>query len=338
MAAKRSDGRWPRRALRGLAFLLVAFIGVTVLWWAAGRITADGRRLQVRSWRQAPITIPDTATRIRIVTWNIAHGRGDVGPGLVRNFRGGSPEERGARLARIASVLERADADVVVLNEVDFASTWSGGVNQAEVLARAAGYGRWVEQRNYDLRFPFATFSFGNALLTRLPVEGASWVGIPPHSRLEALAAGGKGASAVRVETRAGPITVVPVHLEYRSGETRRGAVPALDSLRAREAAPVILAGDFNSAPAGWPGAEGRTALGELLEMGWTSARAERGPSPGEWSFPTYDPDRAIDWVLVEPPLTVLEARVLAGPWELSDHAPVLAVVRVGRKAPPSGP
>ncbi|NIP57538.1 MAG: hypothetical protein GWM92_07595 [Gemmatimonadetes bacterium] len=331
MVAKRSDRGWPRRALRGLALVLAAFFALTVLWWGTGRATADGRRLQVRSWRQTPITIPDTATRIRIVTWNVAHGRGDVGPGLLRNFRGGSAEERAARLARISSLLEDANADVVVLNEVDFESTWSGGLNQAEVLARAAGYGRWVEQRNYDLRFPLATLSFGNALLTRLPVEEASRVEIPPHSRLEALVAGAKGASAVRVETRAGPITVVPVHLEHRSEETRRAAVPVLDSLRARQSAPVILAGDFNSAPAGWPGAEGRTALAELLGLGWRSPRAEGPPSPGAWSYPTYEPESAIDWILVEPSLTVVENRVLAGPWELSDHAPVLTVVRVGR-------
>jgi len=331
VAAKRSDGRWPRRVLRGLVLLVGALFALTVVWWGVGRVTADGRALQVRSWRQTPITIPDSAVRIRIVTWNVAHGRGDVGPGLLRNFRGGSAEERTARLARIASVLDGANADVVVLNEVDFESAWSGGLNQAEVLARAAGYGRWVEQRNYDLRFPFATLSFGNALLTRLPIEEASRVQIPPHSRLEALLAGAKGASAVRVETRAGPITVVPVHLEHRSEHTRRAAVPVLDSLRARQSAPLILAGDFNSAPAGWPGAEGRTALGELLGLGWRSPRAEGPPSPGTWSFPTYEPERAIDWILVEPPLTVVENRVLAGPWELSDHAPVLTVVRVER-------
>lgn len=331
MVAKRSGRGWSRRILRGLAFLLGAFLAVTLVWWAVGRATAHGRRLQVRSLRPTPITVPDTATRIRIVTWNIAHGRGDVGPGLLRNFRGGSPEERAARLARIVSVLERADADVVVLNEVDFESTWSGGLNQAEVVARALGYGRWVEQHNYDLRFPFVTVAFGNALLTRLPVEDAAWVRIPPHSRLEALAAGAKGASAMRLVTRAGPVTVVPVHLESRSEETRRRAVPVLDSLGRGETAPVILAGDFNSAPPGWPGAEGRTALGELLDRGWWSPRAGGRPSPGKWSFPTYEPDRAIDWVLVEPPLTVVEARVLAGPWELSDHAPVLAVVRVAR-------
>lgn len=322
-------GTRTRRALRGVALAVLVVLLVSVAWWIVGRATADSRRLVVRSWAEAPAAqeARSPADTLRILAWNLAHGRGDEGPGLFRNFRGGSEEERTARLARIAMVLRRVDADVVVLNEVDFDASWSGGLNQAEVLALAAGYPAGVEQRNYDVRLPFGTLSFGNAVLSRRPILDARWVEIPPHSRLEEAAVGAKEASVVRLSTGLGPLSVVPVHLEVRSQETRLAAVPVLDSLRLRATEPVVLAGDFNSSPPGWPGAAASTALSELLARGWRSPRTEEPPGPAEWTFPTYDPRRGIDWVLVEPPLRAVEARVVTGTAALSDHAPVVAVI-----------
>jgi endonuclease/exonuclease/phosphatase family metal-dependent hydrolase len=263
---------------------------------------------------------------IRVLAWNIAHGRGDLMQGNLQNFRGGDPVERNARLARMAAVILAADADVVVLNEADFDAAWSGGLNQARLLARATGYHAWVEQRNYDYSVLFADFAFGNAVLTRLPVRDARPVAIPPHSRLEAALLGAKRASRVRLETRTGPVDLVPIHLEFRSEATRLAAVPALRALAGDET-PVILAGDFNTAPPGWPRGGERTALGELLEAGFDSPRAT-APEV-RFTYPSRDPSAPIDWVLVEPPLRVLEARVLTGAAPLSDHLPVLSVVEV---------
>lgn len=333
-----------RRILRLLGYGLIAFVVLTAGWWGVGRITADSRRLVVRRVEgleevqgrsaRAGLSAP---RRIRVLTWNIAHGRGDVGYGILRNFRGGDVEARRLRLSRIAEVIRSVDPDVVVLNEVDFQASWSGGVNQAEILARSADFETWVEQRNYDLQLPFGVLEFGNALLTSLPLDTAMWLDIPPHRWIEALAVGAKAASLIRLEARGDPLGVIPFHLEVRGVETRMGSVPVLERVRERERAPLILAGDFNAAPPAWPQTGDRagvtdvdtTVVGTLLERGWTSLRARGSPTPGAWTYPMPRPDRAIDWVLVEPPLEVVEARVLDGTEGLSDHAPVLAVVRM---------
>jgi endonuclease/exonuclease/phosphatase family metal-dependent hydrolase len=283
----------------------------------------------VRRSEDAAEPSPEVGAELRILTWNLAHGRGDEAPGLLRNFGGGDREDRVVRLARIAEVIRTTGAHVVVLNEADFRSSWSRGLNQAEVLARTAGYGTWVQQTNFDLRLPVGVLDFGNAVLTRLPVRETRFVELPPHSRLEALVLGAKAASLIRLETGRGPLSLVPIHLEPRSEETRLEALPVFRGLASDEAAPLILAGDFNSSPPGWAGAEARTVVGGLLEAGWRSPRALGPPGRNQWTYPTFDPARAIDWVLVEPPLEVVEARVLDGTEELSDHAPVLAVVRL---------
>ena len=346
---RRDDGGGRRLTIRkGVRIALLALVALTVVWWAVVRITASDRALQVRG---APASaavssaeatdmagtpeVPDAPAvaaldTIRVLAWNIAHARGDLMQGTLQNFRGGDGATRTARMIRIARVILEADADVVALNEVDFDAAWSDGLNQAEALARGTGYDAWVEQRNFDYSLLLADFAFGNALLSRLPIEEVRPVPIPPHRRIEAALIGAKTAAVVRIETAAGPVAVVPIHLEFRDAATRLAAVPPLAGLR-DDAPPLILAGDFNSSPPGWPGADPTTAVGELMRLGWQSPRAAMEPASGELTFPSPDPARAIDWVLAEPPLRILESRVVRGDPELSDHLPVLAVIEVRR-------
>lgn len=310
----------------GFRLLLLAFV-ITVLWWAWGRATAGERRLVLVSGAPAPTAQVDSGP-IRILAWNIAHGRGALEPDPFRNWRG-SRSDRLARLHRIADVVRNVDADVVLLNEVDFDAGWSHGVNQAEFIAAAAGYPFRVEQRNFDVRTPIESWAFGNAVLSRLPIEGVEWVELPPHSRLEEWLVGSKDAAVVRLESGPVSLAVLPVHLGFRSEETRLAAVPVLDSVAAALVPPLILAGDFNTAPPGWPAVADRTALGALLERGWTSPRAEEPAAPGELTFPTYGPVEARDWILAEPPLRIHESGVVGGAGRLSDHAPVVAVASI---------
>ena len=303
---------------------------LSLLWWGTGRSTASSRRLSLHRLDTVRI-LPESPESVTILAWNLAHGRGDVDSGWLANWGGGGREERARRLLHIAQTLREADADIVVLNEVDFDAGWSHGVNQAEFLARTADYPYRVEQRNYDVQLPFASYAFGNALLSRIPLLGVEWVDLPPHSGLEALLAGAKSACLVGLELETGTLAVIPVHLEARNRSTRHAALPVLDSVAKATGPPVVLAGDFNSFPSGWPGgkagSEGTTALDSLLALGWTSLRARASPGRDELTFPTSEPESALDWILVEPPLHLTEARVLGHVPELSDHAPVLGVL-----------
>lgn len=306
---------------------MVGLVLVSILWWASGRLSAPDRRLVIE--QTDTLAVPAPGETVRVLAWNIAHGRGDTEQGVLQNWRGGSAEERSDRLDEIAAVLRRVDADIVVLNEVDFDAGWSHGIDQAAFLARAAGYPNRVEQRNFDFRVPFAGWAFGNALLTRFPISHVRWIDLPHHSLWEEVVLGSKEAAVVRLRIGDDSLATVPVHLEFRSGDTRSRAVPVLEAVRTEEPAPLILAGDFNTAPPEWPEVAGTTALSRLLSLGWQSARASQPPRPEELTFPTYDPLESRDWILAEPPLEVVDARVLAGAGRLSDHAPVVAEIRM---------
>ncbi|MDX1631709.1 MAG: hypothetical protein R3234_07600, partial [Thermoanaerobaculia bacterium] len=205
VSSKRGGGTSPPERRRWILLLVAAMIAGALGWWTGGRWTAEARALRVLRLPEAPVEARErngvSQGSIRILAWNIAHGRGSGDRGWARNWMGGDREERSRRLDRIGRVLREVAADLVVLNEVDFDAVWSGGIDQAEVLARLAGYPVRVEQRNFDLSLPGLDFAFGNAILSRVPVLEARRLELPVHSRLEEVIAGTKSSALVVVET-----------------------------------------------------------------------------------------------------------------------------------------
>ena len=120
--------------------LLVALI--VLLPYLTSRLLSRGRRIQIRT---CAVQLDEFHARVagrplRVACYNIAHGRGVP----FDNWNGESKEVRLQRLLDIATQIREIDADIVALNEVDFDSSWSHGENQAEFLARNAGYPYWV--------------------------------------------------------------------------------------------------------------------------------------------------------------------------------------------------
>jgi endonuclease/exonuclease/phosphatase family metal-dependent hydrolase len=294
-----------------LGLLLVARLA----WYGTSRWQA--RHDVVRVFGEAPAAPPgDEALRLGV--YNIAHGRGTA----ETNWQGGDKATRAARLEAIGALIAGADLDVVVLNEVDFQATWSHEVNQAEVLARAAGYPAWIEQRNVDISLPLSVYRFGNAVLSRYPIVSAEAVDYPSYSWVEALLGGKKTGLLVTLQVGERRLRVLAVHLEHRSARVR--VATARRVLELAEGAPLVLAGDFNSAPPGFPLAEvdeeGFSALQVFRGAGWRGP-PEGTPGPGDLTFPSTGPDRVLDWVLVPEGLRVAEKQVPQV--TLSDHLPV---------------
>ncbi len=231
-----------------------------------------------------------TAT-VRIVAYNVKHGRGMDGR---------------VDLVRIAEVLRRLDADIITLQEVDDRTERTGLLDQTGVLADHLGY-----QGFHGPHRPYQGGFYGNAVLTRLPVRETVTHAIPPAS--------GSALSVheVVVETPGGPLSVVSVHLAG-STEERLAQAEAVTARLAGRPHPVVLAGDFN----GTPGGPVLTRLG----ADWTIPR--KSGSAG--TYPADAPDREIDFVMVRrrDAVEVLEHRVVEEPMA-SDHRPILAVVRL---------
>ena len=237
---------------------------------------------------------------LSIVSFNIAHGRGTANSNWAE-----SSEPKRKRITAIAERLKEIGAGIVVLNEVDFNSTWSGGQNQAAAIAKAAGYRYHLEQRNLDFGFIYGSWQFGNAILSHHPITDPQAINFPPEKNWEDWLVGCKRGILATVQlTPNKSIRVAAVHLEHRSERIRAAGAEMLLKLNDDKAAGrLILAGDFNSTPFGFPRSKQLDGASNALDLIFASKAfhcyPESNPRPDDYTFSTMQPKSVIDWIMV---------------------------------------
>jgi endonuclease/exonuclease/phosphatase family metal-dependent hydrolase len=236
----------------------------------------------------------DAGADLRVVTYNIRHGRG--ADGLVD-------------LERTAGVLQPLAPDIVALQEVDDLVERSGRIPETARLGESLGmhhaFGRFMDYQGG---------AYGLAILSRHPILATRSIRLPD---------GNEPRVALSVDVRlpdGRTIAVVNVHFDWVRDDGFRFAQAEtlarhLDGL----ATPFVLLGDFNDV-------RGSRTLG-LFESRATMARK---PEDNRFTFPAPEPAREIDFVFYAPASTfaarevrVIDERVA------SDHRPVLAVLEV---------
>ena len=310
-----------------------------VVWFLVNRAVSPWRAVRVISLAPEAVRSVPFEGRLRIATYNIAHGRGQA----LSNWQRGSMDAMRARLSRMADHLREEDLDIVVLNEVDLDAVWTCHLDQARYIAERAGFPICIEQRNFDMSLPLVRLRWGNAVLSRLPVSDARLVPLPAMSTWEALLAGRKQALMCTVApSGSSAFRLLAVHLEHRSEEARLRGAEAIELVRGGSEVPLVVAGDLNSTPEGFPHAQltsgGRTALSFLLGGGAYRTMPERDPTPQDLTFSVDKPRSVIDWILV-PQRWTITAKIVED-WPLSDHKPVVMELSTdaGRALPEDSP
>jgi endonuclease/exonuclease/phosphatase family metal-dependent hydrolase len=249
--------------------------------------------------------------RLRLVTFNIAHGRGLApiqGLSSVRRIR--------LTLLKIAELLVKLQPDIVALQEIDQCSRWAGNFDQLEFLREATGFPHAVFGIN-NRREGLLNLCYGNAFLARHPIIAAESVAFG-RSKV-----GEKGFLFAILDVAGRSVPIVNLHLHYRSRVQRfRQADQFIAWLRARPgndwSVRPIVCGDFNNSSAR---ADATAALlGELSDYGHGDYSLH--PAKGERTFPSVLPGRALDFILL--PSACRHARSEVVRAYLSDHRPVL--------------
>lgn len=314
-----------RLSNRVLVRATILLLTVILVPFAVSRMMSPWRCVTIYSSGPTEIradrSIP---TAMRVASFNIAHGRGTA----TSNWNGGDHDVRISRLDQIAALLRKLDADIVILNEVDFDASWSSHTNQARYLANKAGYSHWVEQRNLDFRVLSWTWRFGNAVLSKYPVTDAQLVDLPSFSILETLLAGKKRAVVCDVNAHGLPLQVVAAHLSHRSESLRVQSAEIITSLTRKSTRPTLVAGDMNSTPFGFPNSatdeNGRNAIEKLDECGCLRREPSLpGTDDSQFTYHATDPRSVIDWILI--PVNWDYAEYQVDPAVLSDHRLVYA-------------
>jgi endonuclease/exonuclease/phosphatase family metal-dependent hydrolase len=258
--------------------------------WLLGLLVVSA--LALGGWGCVPSTFSGEGGSLRLVSYNIRHGRGMDGA---------------VDLERTARVLRALEPDLVGLQEVDRRVERSGGVDQAVELGRLLDmtevFGAFMDYQGGE---------YGMAILTRLDLI-RSWPIELPEGREPRIAL-----AAEVVLPEGDTVVAVNVHFDWIGDDRDRFAqasalVAVLDNLPH----PWILIGDVNDEP----GSRTLALFGER-------AREAAKPRQDRLTFSTEDPRREIDFVFLGPPArwAVREVRVV-DEWVASDHFPVLAVV-----------
>ena len=317
-----------------LLFKLIVLVIVFVfVWYSIGRLLSNHN--SINSYVISEGLEVEDSTSLSVMAFNIAHGRGNkLG---ASNWQENSLSDLKLHLSDIAVEIRSNDPDILVLNEVDFSSVWSHHFNQARYIAEQAGFQYVVEQRNIDVTIPFVKYQFGNAILSKYPLEDASLVQHQPLSILENLFVGNHDAAYAVASTPFGNIAVVAIHLDYRNEDIRLAAVKQLINISKESGLPLIALGDFNSTPTGYPESRStqasENAISYLLSETEFNTDVKIGNQSKSYTFPTESPDRVIDWVFANRLLVVTNVRVIQS--DLSDHLPVAAQIDFSEQTTP---
>jgi endonuclease/exonuclease/phosphatase family metal-dependent hydrolase len=245
---------------------------------------------------------------VRIATFNILHGR--------------SPEDDRVDVGRLAAAVERLDADVLGLQEVDRDQPRSMNADLTAVAAEAMGAvdsqfvaalagtpgGTWMAATGDEQP---GSASYGIALLSRYPVVSWRVVRLPAlRARVPVWFRGARAPKLVGDEPRvavaavldgpAGQFTVACTHLSFVPGWNSVQLRRLLRSLTGTRE-PLVVLGDLNMEPRQAARVSGLRSLAA-------------GPT-----FPADHPDRQLDHLLARGPVAA------SGPAEavrlpLSDH------------------
>jgi endonuclease/exonuclease/phosphatase family metal-dependent hydrolase len=249
--------------------------------------------------------------RLRLVTFNIAHGRG-LTPiqGLT------SSRKLRLNLRRIAGLLGKLEADLVAMQEVDECSVWAGSFDHLDYLRTHAGYPHAAFGIN-NRRSGLMNLCYGNAILSRFPIAETETI-VFGKRRM-----GEKGFLFAEISVGGRVVPVVNLHLHFGSRARRLVQLDLLVAwLREKErergrawAIPPIVCGDFNTPDTG----DDATAslFSHLNDYGDYSLHPQSG-----LTFPSPLPRRALDFVFVPPGCRLVRSEVVRS--FLSDHRPVM--------------
>ncbi|HRZ23243.1 MAG TPA: endonuclease/exonuclease/phosphatase family protein [Candidatus Contendobacter sp.] len=246
---------------------------------------------------------PAAPQRLRLLSYNIQSGltTRKYSQYLTRSWKHLVPvPSRMSNLDGIARIL--ADYDLVGLQEVDAGSLRSGFVNQVKYLADQAGFAHVFDQSNRKIGM---ISQHGNAVLSR----------VQPDAIAEHKLPGLPGRGVLDVRFGSGPDALHVLILHMALG--RRGRLRQIGFLAERVAdyRHVILMGDLNCD-------SDSPEMAVLVE----TARL-REPASGLHTFPSWQPSRQLDHILVSSSIGVEQVEVLD--YAFSDHLPIAMAVRL---------
>jgi endonuclease/exonuclease/phosphatase family metal-dependent hydrolase len=328
--------------------LLIGFLAWAAWPWSVNEIITNPEIQTVQTEYQAEF--PDHPSVIKILTFNIGFLYGEGSEGTGYELRDEAYYEKS--LDKFSSEIKAWDADIVCLQEVDLGASRSHNINQALYVAKKAGYpyvaeaATWLS--NY-IPFPywpiknnFGKMRSGGAILSRYPLIGHEVISLakpmsqPWWYNLFYLH---RYFQKVTVDIDGNKFKLINLHLEAFDKEDRKSQIEKLVSIIGQDKTDLIT-GDFNILPASATkrsgfdnGDEYRNDSGYnvMLKSGLSEVIPDEIYAKDEakfFTFPSWKPDRRLDYIWYQPSLKMMMAEVLSS--SSSDHLPLKATFQIG--------
>lgn len=333
-----------------VVLLVVALIGL-LAWssypWSIGqhKIAASTASIETDDMME----VSETPSVIKVLTYNIGYlyGNGSEGPGYSHR----EIDYYKNALKNISSEIKSWDADIVFLQEIDFESSRSANLNQAEFIAKKAGYpyvaqavswkANYIPFPYWPLKNNFGKMNSGGAILSRYPLSQHQYVLLakplsqPWWYNLFYLH---RYFQKVTVAVGNRSFKVVNLHLEAFDTLDRESQVKFLvDYIKSEKI--DLVAGDFNMVPSSAlkkskfyneDNYENDRSFDTMKDSGLAEVIPNEIYEKDEshfFTFPSWAPDRRLDYIWFRPDLKMMKAEVL--PSASSDHLPLRASFQI---------
>lgn len=244
-----------------------------------------------------------SASSIRVMTLNMAHGRAD---GRNQLLQSGAAIQ--ANISRIGELIAAENPHVIAMQEADAPSWWSGNFSHVKHAGNAAGMTSVAHALNID----GLGLHYGTAIATQLKVTAAHQTTFPRN--LPSFSKGFVVTTCIWPGDDNFTFDVVSLHLDFASHKVRSRQLAQLTELVTQTPRPMILMGDFNTDMT-------KELLPNFLkETGLTAWRTD------DHSIVTFPILKSrIDWILVSPEFHITNHKLIDE--HLSDHRFVAATL-----------
>jgi len=252
----------------------------------------------------------DYTETIKIMTLNIAHGRGtDFNQLFV------SQKQIDTNIEHISRVLLREKPHIVGFQEADGPSFWSGKKDHINQIAEKSGL--YTFFHGYHIKAPY--LAYGTAMASIFNIENPAYVTFSPSAFSPPK---GFSVGSFNWPGTQQLIDVIILHLDFISDSKRKAQIEEITSfIESRTKRPVIAMGDFNSS---WNNKD--SSVKKICSDLNLSAYNPDDKSLS--SFPLTD--KRLDWILISNQLEFVSYKTLQD--NVSDHFGVISEIRLLRK------
>ena len=341
-----------------LSFIFsIVFISLSAflifLWWNNSPALLKRSNSTISKLDVAKKLLPNKDS-LKVVSYNI-----HFGIGLNANSLKNNEESFLKRLDHIANILKDINADVVLLQEVDFNSKRSHFIDQGNYIASKAGYSFLTkaptQRKKVHLFYNniFGRIEQGLCILSKYPIEYseaiifnysnqmpffAKWL-YDPHGALKCI-----------INYKKKPITFINTHLDPWDQEARVEELETITYYWLRyQANPIILGGDFNaiSHPSKKNGyylldapwfidkesfdLKNDKTIPTLMNLGFKDTLPSKLSlhHKKNFTYPSNDPIEKLDYIFVGNKARIIKSSIYNEAKTASDHLPIVVTIKI---------